>query len=387
MKSIDKLDLHMAKTHEEEELRQGLRYLYWFVIQTDIMFRLFFGKPAALRWTSERDVKLPPLFMGNVNVHAPQVIIYVISIKYTVLSAQVFNLLDSKPAKERDEEVHRKIDEYCEQLEELITEWDLGPLTKSSEQPVYADYLMNIYASVIAAKRLTRSSTSSRTIDAITLRAARKVIKTLLRYTAIALKPKEDGIVLIHFISFYPFCAVFTLYEHILASPNPTDCESDLVSLESMETLMEQACTVHADLAPFSNIIKALNKVSRAMQDSRCYGPTQPNTQSTTAHAETNVADASNVTHLQQTDSQTQQPHTVSPLISPTMYMDSYQTLLAPMLDSHTSPNLAFPAFNPTILDFEPFGFMRMLESDFIGRNWHETWWAMDGEAGNTFNG
>jgi hypothetical protein len=387
MKGVDKLDVHIAKTHEEEELRQGLRYLYWFVIQTDIMFRLFFGKPAALRWTSERDVKLPPLFIGNVNVHAPQVIIYVISIKYTVLSAQVFNLLDSKPAEERDEEVHRKIDEYCEQLEELITEWDLEPLTKSSEQPVYADYLMNMYASIIAAKRLVRSSTSSRAIDSITLRAARKVIETLLRYTASALMPKEDGIVFIHFISFYPFCAVFTLYEHILASSSPLDCESDLESLESMETLLEQACTVHADLAPFSNIIKALNKVSRAMQDSRCYGPTQSNTQSTTARAELNAADASNVTHLRQTDSQTQQPHIASPLISPTMHMDSFQTLLAPMLDPNTSPNFAFPVTNPGILDFEPFGFMRMLESDFIGRNWHETWWAMDGEVSNAFNG
>lgn len=368
MKGVDRLDVEMAKTHEEEDNRQGLRYLYWFVIQTDLMFRLFFGKPAALRWTSERDVKLPPLFMGNVNVHAPQVLVYVVSLKYAALTAELFNMLDKKPFAEQDEEVHRKVDEYCEQLEELITEWDLEPLTKSSSQPIYADHLMNICASIIAVKRLIRSSSSSQPIDAITLRAARKVISTLLRYTAMAIMPNEDGIVFIHFISFYPFCAVFTLYEHILASPDPSSCDSDLDSLTSMETLLEQACTVHADLLPFSNIITALNKVARAMQHTR-RNASQPQSQ-----PQSELHPPLHPSTLPQTI-----PH---PPLQPTAPpLNILHTLLSPILDPYTSHlhGFAFPSdFNPSE-DFQPLGLVRALESDFIGRNWHEDWWDMDG--------
>lgn len=140
--------MHPSATHAEEETRQGLRYIYCFVMQTDLMFRLFFSKPAALRWTSAREVKLPVLNIGNMNVHASQVIVFVVSMRYTVMTAEIFNFLDGDRKeggdKNREEEVNRKVHEYCEGLEELITEWDLEERAKNSEHPVYADHLMNL---------------------------------------------------------------------------------------------------------------------------------------------------------------------------------------------------------------------------------------------------
>lgn len=43
-KGIDNLDLFPARTIEEEEKREPTRYLYWQVLSTDCLFRLFWGK-------------------------------------------------------------------------------------------------------------------------------------------------------------------------------------------------------------------------------------------------------------------------------------------------------------------------------------------------------
>lgn len=37
--------------------------------------------------------------------------------------------------------------------------------------------------------------------------------------------------------------------------------------------------------------------------------------------------------------------------------------------------------------DFEPFGFVRAMENDFMGRNWHEPWWDMNGDMDTGLGG
>ena len=48
LKGIDVLDTVPARTFEEEEQRNTLRYLYWHVLSTDTLFRLFYGKPTVV---------------------------------------------------------------------------------------------------------------------------------------------------------------------------------------------------------------------------------------------------------------------------------------------------------------------------------------------------
>jgi len=196
MRGIDKLDVDMAKTHKEENRRQGVRFFYFCVLQTDLLFRLFLGKPAVLKWSSTQQVKLPSLFINDVKVNAPQAILYIVSLKYTVMTAEILNFFDEHASEENSEETSRKVTEYCEQIEGLAAEWDLDLRSRSSEQAMYADLLLSIYASIIGIKRLTRSA-NSETIDATTLRAARRVIDGLLQFTEKAIVPKENGIVLI----------------------------------------------------------------------------------------------------------------------------------------------------------------------------------------------
>jgi hypothetical protein len=44
-RKIDQLDVIPARSFEEEDKRDSLRYLYWHVLGTDTLFRLFYGKP------------------------------------------------------------------------------------------------------------------------------------------------------------------------------------------------------------------------------------------------------------------------------------------------------------------------------------------------------
>jgi hypothetical protein len=47
-RKLDQIDLIPARTFEEEDQKEGARYLYWHVLSTDTLFRLFYGKPTVV---------------------------------------------------------------------------------------------------------------------------------------------------------------------------------------------------------------------------------------------------------------------------------------------------------------------------------------------------
>lgn len=152
------------------------------------------------------------------------------------------------------------------------------------------------------------------------------------------------------FIFFYPFCAVFTLYEYIMACTDPDECEEDVRQLEQIGDAMEHTSkTIRSDLTPFAKTIKALNKVSRTIQDGR------RNKRPTTA------------------DGLPANPDTQP-------YTNITNDLSMPELDPSAFDT--FPDFPMTLDgDPDPLGFVRAMENDFIGRNWHEDWWDVGGMA------
>lgn len=156
------------------------------------------------------------------------------------------------------------------------------------------------------------------------------------------------------FILFYPFCAVFTLYEYIIACTNPDDCEADMRQLEHVGDAMEYTSTnVRTELKPFARTIKALNKVSRTIQDGR------RNKRPPTAQGQ--PSDASS----QQQEAATNDANFAFPDLDPSAFDN-------------------FPDFPMTMDgDPDPLGFVRAMESDFIGGNWHENWWDMGGVTEN----
>lgn len=148
------------------------------------------------------------------------------------------------------------------------------------------------------------------------------------------------------FILFYPFCAVFTLYEYIIACTDPDECEEDVRQLEHIADAMEHTSqTIRPDLKPFAKTIKALNRVSRTIQDSRRKSPMS--TDGRPGHT----------SHGQ-------------------IQSDNLNIMGIPDLDP--SAFETFPDFPMTMQgDPDPLGFVRAMENDLIGRNWHENWWDM----------
>ncbi|KAF2833134.1 hypothetical protein CC86DRAFT_310811 [Ophiobolus disseminans] len=341
-KKIDQLDVVPARTFEEEDDRDSLRYLYWHVLSTDTLFRLFYGKPTVVRWVPNK--VRPPAVMRSGNMHPSvhQVTMFVVWIRYTLMTAEMLNDIDNCPPTDRNGVIQEKVDDFCVGLENLMVEWKLDSIMKDMSQGellryLIADHVMNMYAIIIGFQRLVRPASTSSPIDAIALRAARKVAQITLDFTV---EPAPHGTsletahyVCLHFISFYPFCAVFSLYEYILACTNPEECEQDVQLLESIGATMAEASVQRADFRPFERTINALNKVSRTIQDER-----------RKAAARSSDPAAGEITNTM------------------------------PEFDAS-----AFASFLDFPLNFDdtsqPFGFVRALESDFTGRNWHEGWW------------
>jgi hypothetical protein len=123
---------------------------------------------------------------------------------------------------------------------------------------------------------------------------------------------------------------------------------------------------MQSDFIPLSNTVTALNKVSRTLQNHRRHQHPKP------AYDPGLNTPASTIEELQQ------QPRGIN---LPASTTEALQLLASPTLD------FAGPVF-PFLEDFrtnpgevQPHDFIRALESDFIGRNWHETWWDMNGNV------
>jgi hypothetical protein len=159
-------------------------------------------------------------------------------------------------------------------------------------------------------------------------------------------------------MTFYPFCVVFTLYAHVLACTNPEDCEGDIQALENIGAAMTDVSTQRPDFVPFANTINALNRVSRTLQDERRRGA---------ALAETRAPGYSAMD---------------DPNIPWSSY-DTFQDLVATELPDFDMSAFSLPDYpNSVEGDFQPLGFFRALETDFVARNWQPDWWDLSGGTG-----
>lgn len=314
--------------------------------------------------------------------------VLVLWVRYIHSTAEIINKIDGiQPC--QNQSIEQEVDEFCKGLEDLMIEWNIETLVNDQTKDdlfryLLADHIMNskhrsptiystqtdqvhqlsVYALIIGIKRLIKSPDEQNRVPEVALRAARKVTRITLDFT----QPTNDANkaicsqyvhnIILHrrnpltipfknsFISFYPFCAVFALYEHILACGNPADCAQDIAILDRIGTAMTQTSQLRADFLPFARTINALNKVCNTIQDERRKQADKPTSSSSSSAT----------------------PH-----------------------NPFTAENLdvsAFPEFSgfPISFDesYQPFGLVRALENDVIMRNWNEAWWDMgaDLEAG-----
>jgi len=157
-------------------------------------------------------------------------------------------------------------------------------------------------------------------------------------------------------MTFFPFCAIFTLYEHTIACLEPEECDGDIQALENLGLAMAHISSQYPDFAPFVKTINALNRVSRILQDERSLAKTT----NVAGRVESSTAESANL---------------------PWAGLDAFQNLVASELpDFDPSAFSSIPDFSPDFQgDLYPCGFVRALENDLVGRNWQADWWDLDG--------
>lgn len=98
---------------------------------------------------------------------------------------EVINDIDS--TEHQNANVSQKVDECCRHIEALVIDWRMeailsDPATTLSVRCLVADHVMNMYAFIIGLKRLANRVDNINTVDTMTVRAARKIVSTLLDF-------------------------------------------------------------------------------------------------------------------------------------------------------------------------------------------------------------
>lgn len=116
-----------------------------------------------------------------------QTMLSVVWTRYTHMTAVIMNEIDATPSPEQNAELHKKVDEYCMGLQELMHEWKMEDLMAENVEDglrfLVADHVMTIYSFMIGIKRLVRHSGHDVPVDNITTGAARKVVQFTIDFT------------------------------------------------------------------------------------------------------------------------------------------------------------------------------------------------------------
>lgn len=98
---------------------------------------------------------------------------------------EVISYIDS--VEHHSSHVSQKVDDCCRHIEALVADWKMeailsDPATSLPVRCLVAAHVMNMYAFIIGLKRLANRVDNANIVDPITLRAARKVVSTLLDF-------------------------------------------------------------------------------------------------------------------------------------------------------------------------------------------------------------
>lgn len=104
-------------------------------------------------------------------------------ISYTSRTIEQINSMDK--AHGQGLKVSHDVDECCQKMEATMVAWNLEAVMKDttvkySLRCVVADHIMNIYAVIVGLKRLANRLDKIDIVDAVTIRAARKIVRILL---------------------------------------------------------------------------------------------------------------------------------------------------------------------------------------------------------------
>ncbi|KAL2807940.1 hypothetical protein BJX63DRAFT_55798 [Aspergillus granulosus] len=399
MLGVHDVDLPASDSQLKETTKENYRHLHWTLVETDFLFRLWYEKPTALRCSPTRVAFPSPISPQKEQPRPARCILLIVWARVVYILAEFFEITEGMGS-EIPIEVQGKIEFFCEQVEELIDDWGLlsrakSPKTDPMQTWIYVDSVIAFYSSIIFMRRRSRSSDQVAHPQAVN--ASRTVIKVLLEWTDKATTPSNQVIqgFNTHLLTFYPFCAFFTLYYHILSATNPSEYEDDIRLLEAAVSTLKEKARVRPDFVPLVDALGALNDISRAVHCTRnpLLGVGLTICHSTSGQQERQL--------MPEQDPQQALDQVQFPPAQPFAPFESLQNLSSDFslqaadavgdpfgipfqLQNQVTLNVGPPeddpsSTNPDIIRTisQPADVVRAIENELIWRNWHESWWNL----------
>ncbi|KAL2840522.1 hypothetical protein BJY01DRAFT_236726 [Aspergillus pseudoustus] len=408
MLGVHDVDSPSSGAQLKETDKANYRQLHWTLVETDFLFRLWYDKPSALK-CSPTQVTFPSQFPPQKEQPNPaRCIMAIVWARVLYILSEFFEITETLTG-EVPSEVQEKIDISCKHVEELIDDWDLlsiarSPKTRPMEAWIYADSAIAFYSFIIFMRR--RLYSSDQVTDPQAIKASRAVIQVILEWANKDISLSHQGLqgFHTHLVTFYPFCAFFTLYYHILSTSNPSSgYQEDICLLEAAVNTMKKRATVRTDFVPLVDAMSALNDISRAVH---CTRDPLLGVGITVCHS-TSFAHQirQNPSAPDQQQISEAEPLSTSPPFAP---FESLQNLSSDFslqaADAVGDPfGIPFQLQNQVALDVgpsemdlnstnadsirtisQPVDVVRAIENELIWRNWHESWWNLQGPSGAT---
>jgi hypothetical protein len=102
-----------------------VRGILWFLVILDLLFRLFYNKPGALKSATHRQVVSRLDLPASSRLEAAPTLMFVIWTRILFIMAEYFEYVDNHPGErvEQPEVFKSRVISFCEQLEQLMDDW------------------------------------------------------------------------------------------------------------------------------------------------------------------------------------------------------------------------------------------------------------------------
>jgi hypothetical protein len=165
-------------TSQEEAEKDVKRRLHWYLVEMDFLFRLWYDKPKALQ-CSPTQVRLPAVISPATKQPKPyECILFIVWSRAMHILADFFNDQENLP----EAALSNKVDVYCNQLTELLDDWDLlskarEPKIDTVQSSLFAESAIAFHSFIVYMRRKTSATVMSTHPQAV--RAARAIISII----------------------------------------------------------------------------------------------------------------------------------------------------------------------------------------------------------------
>ncbi|KAL1957006.1 hypothetical protein VTO42DRAFT_6495 [Malbranchea cinnamomea] len=361
---LDRSELLQLRASEEGLAKDGIQELLWGILQVDLFFAMIYDKPRAIK-VSLQNVDFPNIMSPTVSPPAAgPTIVFIVWTRILFIATEYLDYLETHDEErlQKSELFKQQVNAFCDKIENVLIDWPLMSLMKMSDHKslnkwLYADTIIgaNIFIIVMQRKMLGDQTLVSEQ----SLRSGRTVIDTLIHVSGVDSGKISFQPLQLNLLTFYPFCAFFVLYYHILSCSRPEDCAEDIRALEKVGLVLEYTKSIKSEFVPISNAVNALNRISKIIQENRI------TLSAGKAHSESSFPQATLPEQPEPGPISMHQQNNICEL-NLTIGADVPQSNF---LDPTTDLSVIFGE------EIQPMWYMRAIENEFVGRNWHESWW------------